>query len=182
MTSSAGVVQVARLPFQAGDGGANPAHRLLYGSCERSAANTLLHTAHYLGQIKSGTDIFGAWEDAVLVACQVYREPAARMLNGLAMLELARWCCTEPDQGQGSQFMAWVRRALRAKYHGVTLVSYSDLSRHSGVLYRASGWERWPTHHQERYEANGVGYPSGHGSWNGVDVQSPKARWRMDIS
>lgn len=56
-------------------------------------------------------------------------------------------------------------------------VSYSDPTHHTGGVYRASGWAEALTHHGERYRANGIGYPSGHGSWDGVTTQAPKIRW-----
>lgn len=51
----------------------------------------------------------------------------------------------------------------------------------TGSLYKASGWQYAPTHHGERYDANGKGYPSGHGSWDGVTQQSPKHRWIYEL-
>jgi hypothetical protein len=78
----------------------------------------------------------------------------------------------------GSWFMARAVRIIRDVSPGVEmLVSYSELGRHTGALYRSCNWQPWPTHHAVRYEADGVGYPSGHGSWDGVVVQSPKMRW-----
>jgi hypothetical protein len=117
----------------------------------------------------------------VLVACQLYRSPTARMMNDPHRLELVRWCLT-PAAGKnaGSRMMAWVARQLRRTTYR-QLISYSELGRHTGALYRASGWVPWPTHHANRYMENGVGYPSGHGSWDGVTVQRPKMRWRFEL-
>lgn len=123
--------------------------------------------------------------DDVLVACQVYRQPTARMLpSDGTWLELSRWCLTlGAGENAGSKMMGWARRRIRAKFPTVTtLVSYSDPTHgHTGVLYRASGWTYTPSHHGKRFDATGEGYPSGHGSWNGVDVSTPKHRWTTQI-
>jgi hypothetical protein len=146
----------------------------------------LLANSHYLGPATRSVRCFAGWVDDELVAAQVFASPTSRFL-GPDVLELTRWCLTAmAGENAGSRMMRWTATWLRAhhcKNHpGVTsLVSYSDLSRHSGALYKASGWEPWPTHHSERFAADGIGYPSGHGSWDGVTVQAPKMRWRFRL-
>lgn len=179
------VVQVARLPFQAGDGGANPTPSLHLTTATVAEVNPLLSSSHYLGPVSSARFCFAGWSDDLLVACQVWRWPTARMLpSDGSWLELSRWCLT-PAAGSnaGSRMMGWVRRWLRRNAPTVsTLVSYSDpVHGHTGTLYRASGWTYTPTHHGDRYDANGKGYPSGHGSWDGVTQQSPKHRWTAQV-
>jgi hypothetical protein len=178
--------EVARLPFQADGGGASPTPRLHFTSATVEEVNPLLSGNHYLGPTKAARQCFAGWVDDVLVAAQVYRWPTARMLpSDGTWLELSRWCLT-PAAGKnaGSRMMRWARSAIRREMPGVTvLVSYSDpVHGHSGALYKASGWKYEPTHHGQRYDANGRGYPSGHGSWNGVDVQSPKHRWIYEVT
>jgi hypothetical protein len=175
------VQRVARLPFQVGGGGASPTPRLHFTTATASEVNPLLASEHYLGTIPSGRVSFAGWVDDELVACQVYRWPTARMLpSDGSWLELSRWCLT-PTAGKnaGSRMMRWVVRWLRTNAPGVsTLVSYSDpVHGHTGALYKASGWMYAPTHHGSRFDANGVGYPSGHGSWDGQTIQTPKHRW-----
>ena len=178
----AAVVQaVARLPFRAESDGANPIPRLHFTPAGISEVNRLLASEHYLGRINACRYAFAGWVDDVMVACQVYRWPTARMLpaDG-SWLELSRWCLT-PDAGKnaGSRMMGWAARWIRKHAPEVTtLVSYSDpVHGHTGGLYLASGWESSPTHHSIRYHKDGIGYPSGHGSWDGVRVQTPKDRW-----
>lgn len=174
------VVQVARLPFQVGDGGASPTPRLHFTTALVGEVVLLLEAEHYLGALNAADICFAGWADDVLVACQVWRWPSARMLpSDGSMLELSRWCLT-PAAGKnaGSRMMGWVARQIRRLRPGVALgVSYHDPERHDGALYRASGWVPAPTHHTLRYEANGVGYPSGHGSWDGSTTAGPKYRW-----
>lgn len=182
----ASVVQVVRLPFQGGNGGANPTPALHFEEASRLEVNVLLAQQHYLGPVKSSKFCFAGWMDDTLVACQVWRWPSARMLpSDGSWLELTRWCLT-PDAGKnaGSKMMGWVRRWLRKNAPEVTtLVSYSDpVHGHTGGLYKASGWTYTPTHHGLRYDANGVGYPSGHGSWDGVTKMTPKHRWTYDLT
>lgn len=185
MTSSAEVVQrVARLPFQAGNGGASPTPRLHFTPCSAREVAPLLADHHYLGPLGAARFGIAGWVDDELVACQLWRHPTARMLpaDG-SVLELSRWCLI-PAAGEnaGSRMMGWARRWLRKVSTASVGVSYSDLTRHTGALYRASGWEPWPTHHADRFLANGVGYPSGHGKWTrDGQVESPKMRWRIDI-
>lgn len=184
-TVRAEVVQVARLPFPGGDGGSTPTPRLHFTTATAREVAPLLAQHHYLGPLHRARYGFAGWVDDELVACQLWVPPTARMLpaDG-SLIELARWCLI-PAAGDnaGSRMMGWVRRQLRRMCSTATHgVSYSDLTRHTGALYRASGWEPWPTHHAERFMANGVGYPSGHGRWaNGRPVQAPKMRWRIAL-
>lgn len=149
-------------------------------------ANVLLSQHHYLGTAKSARWVLGVWVDGSLVACQVFRWPTARMLpSDGSWLELSRWCLT-PAAGPnaGSKMMSKTRKWIRHNDPNAhTLVSYSDpVHGHSGALYRASGWIYTPTHHSLRYDANGLGYPSGHGSWDGITRQSPKHRWTYAVN
>jgi hypothetical protein len=180
MTDLAVVVQVARLPFLAGDGGASPTPRLHLTTATVQEVNPLLAASHYLGPIDGADLCFAGWVDDVLVACQAWRAPTARLLGQPSALELSRWCLTaDAGRNAGSRMMGWAARELRRLRAAIDLgVSYSDPScGHTGALYRASGWVYAPTHHSLRFDANGKGYPSGHGSWDGVTVQAPKHRW-----
>ncbi len=180
----ASVVQVARLPFPAEDGGANPTSTLHVETATVTEINPLLASAHYLGPVSSARVCFAGWVADELVACQAWRWPTARMVP-TDWLELSRWCLTlEAGENAGSRMMGYVRRWIRRNIPKVTaLVSYSDPSRgHTGALYRASGWSYAPTHHGLRYDLDGVGYASGHGSWDGQTIQSPKHRWMIQFT
>ncbi len=113
-----------------------------------------------------------------------WRWPTARLLPADGTwLELARWCLTpEAGKNAGSRMMGWARRWIARNLPAVTtLVSYSDIVIHTGALYQASGWESAPTHHAERFDLDGIGYASGHGSWDGVNRQAPKRRWLVRL-
>ena len=147
-----------------------------------ATANLVLEAHHYLGPIRSARFVFGQTIDGDLVQVQVWKSPTARLLTDAdSTLELARWCITEfAPTNAGSWFMSKTVRWLRQHAPEVAqLVSYSELGHHSGGLYKACNWQPWPTHHADRYAADGVGYPSGHGSWDGVKQQTPKMRWRF---
>jgi hypothetical protein len=74
--------------------------------------------------------------------------------------------------------MRWVASQLRHRGELTTLVSYSDpVHGHGGALYKASGWVRSDTHIGRRFDRDGIGYPSGNGSWNGLAMSTPKHRW-----
>ena len=140
--------------------------------------NALLSEYHYLGPVSSGVLWLGWYEQDELVQCQVYRHPSSRHIDP-TWLELSRWCIG-PTAGRnaGSRFHAGAVRLIRSiRPDATTLVSYSELGRHTGALYRSCNWEPMPTHHAIRYEQDGQGYPSGHGSWDGVTTQQPKMRW-----
>jgi hypothetical protein len=178
------VQRVARLPFQAEDGGASPTLRLHFATATSAEINWLLSTDHYLGPIGGARVCFAGWIDDELVACQAWRWPTARMLpSDDSWLELSRWCLTpEAGPNAGSRMMGWVRRWIKRNMPTVqVLVSYSDpMHGHCGGLYRASGWTYAPTHIGQRFDRDGVGYPSGNGSWDSVTLSTPKHRWVID--
>ncbi len=146
--------------------------------------NALLEVHHYLGPSSISELALGLWdEDQRLRQCQVWKYPTARLVPQ-EWFELARWCIA-PGSGPnaGSKFHGQAIRLLRSLRPELqTLVSYSDMTKHNGALYRACNWEEAPTHHAERFRANGVGYPSGHGSWDGVTRQEPKLRWLFNLT
>jgi hypothetical protein len=185
MTRAVVVQRVARLPFPAEGGGASPTPRLQFTSATVAEVNPLLATDHYLGPIAGDLQSFAGWVDDELVACQVWRWPTARMLpSDGTMIELSRWCLTaEAGPNAGSRMMRWVRTQLRRLYPTVELgVSYSDpIHGHTGALYKASGWTYAPTHIGRRYDRDGIGYPSGNGSWDGVIRSTSKHRWLYQI-
>lgn len=156
-----------------------------FGTGTTAEVNPILHTFHYLGPV-------GGAIKAILVnrsvlgeidQCQVWKLPIARHLpSDGTWLELARWCIVTDEKNAGSWFMGRARRWMRRNMPEVsTLVSYSELGRHSGGLYRASGWELKPTHHSERFHKDGIGYASGHGNWRGGARQAPKERWVIEL-
>lgn len=167
--------RVARLPFQAGDGGASPTPRLHFSTATVVELTPLLASEHYLGPLSSATICFSGWSNDHLVAGMVFRWPTARHLPADGTwLELVRWCLTsDAGKNAGSRMMGWSARWLRRQRPRITtLVSYSDPSQgHTGSLYRASGWRWAPTWRRLRPP------PSGNGSWNGCDIQAVKDRW-----
>ena len=185
MTDRAAVVQVARLPFLAEGDGASPIPRLHFTAADVAEVNWLLSSAHYLGPIGAARYCFAGWVDDVLVAAMVWRWPTARLLpSDGTWLELSRWCLTpEAGRNAGSKMMRYAVRCIHRCDPGVTtLVSYSDPSvGHTGALYKASGWEWAPTHHRLAVLA-GTPYPTGNGTWDGIEHQEPKDRWLYRIA
>ena len=175
------VQQVARLSFPTENDGASPVHRLQFETATNAEVTPLLAAEHYLGPVTSGRYVFAGWVDNTLACCQVWRHPTSRMLP-TDWLELSRWCLTPlAGPNAGSRMMRWVTTWLRHHSEVTTLVSYSELGRHSGALYKASGWVAASTHHTERWLLDRKGYPSAHGSWDGVTVQQPKQRWIYEL-
>lgn len=128
---------------------------------------TFLDELHYLGAAKRGI----AWSDEFGVL--VLAKPTSRRLpHDGTWMELSRWCLVGKKNG-GSQQFARVTRWVKAEYPEVTtLVSYSDPSvGHTGALYKACNWIWAPTWLRLRPP------PSGNGSWQQGNVQSPKDRW-----
>jgi len=147
----------------------------------KGEADSLLVGRHYLGPATRAELVVVGHRAGALVAVQVWVTPTARHIpSDGTWLELARWCLTpEAGDNAGSRQHAYAVRTIKRIHPRVTtLVSYSDPSvGHTGTLYRACNWQYAPTHHSLRYHADGVGYASGHGSWDGVTVQAPKDRW-----
>ena len=148
-------------------------------------ANGMLSDGHYLGPIGAARHIHGMCLHGSIVAVMVWRWPTARMIpSDGTWLELSRWLLTpEAGKNAGSWMMARAVRWIRAHFPRVrVLVSYSDPGHgHTGALYRACNWKSAPTHHELRWRTNGVGYPSGHGSWGG-EHQHPKQRWTYEVA
>ena len=171
--------------FRAGRGGSTPTPSLWFEDIPLRLANELLAKAHYLGTVRNAQSCYGGFVGDMLTCVQVWRHPSARMLpQDGTWLELCRWCLT-PAAGKnaGSCMMRWARRQIaRSRPLVTTLVSYSDpVHGHRGSLYRASGWQSRPTHHELRYLADGKGYASGHGTWGTEKRQTPKQRWCLEI-
>ena len=153
-----------------------------YGLVGIEEANRLLAGRHYLGSISSGVFVLGdRRDDGSLTQVQVWRHPTARLVPA-NWLELSRWCIATDERNAGSRFMGWVRRYLRANSKAPALVSYSELGRHDGSLYKASGWNAAPTHHALRWQADEIGYASGHGNWGNGPPRPPKMRWIIWLS
>ena len=172
--------------FRAGRGGSTPTPSLWFEDIPLRLANELLAKAHYLGTVRNAQSCFGGFVGDMLTCVQVWRHPSARMLpQDGTWLELCRWCLT-PTAGKnaGSCMMRWARRQIaRTRPLVTTLVSYSDpVHGHRGSLYRASGWQSRPTHHELRYLSDGKGYASGHGTWGTEKRQTPKQRWCLEIN
>ena len=149
-----------------------------------SVCNPFLLEYHYLGPLASARLWLASFTNDEIDQCQAWRWPTSRHLpaDG-SCLELSRWCIG-PTAGKnaGSWFMARAVRLIRGAFPSVSLlVSYSELGKHTGALYKSCNWEAWPTHHSERWEQDGIGYASGHGSWDGITVQAPKMRWRLGL-
>lgn len=142
--------------------------------------NPLLSARHYLGPVSGSVRfVFAGVIGRDVVAAMVWKLPTSRHLpSDGSWLELSRWCLTpEAGKNAGSRMHGWVARYLLAHAPEVTtLVSYSDPSAgHTGSLYRACNWRWRPTWMRLAPP------PSGHGSWDGITVQSVKDRWVFDL-
>ncbi len=150
-----------------------------------TVCNPVLEQFHYLGPLRTARLWLAVFNKDEITQCQAWKWPTGRMLpSDGTLLELARWCITpSAEANAGSWFMARAVRLIRRTCPDVKrLISYSELGHHSGGLYRACNWDEWPTHHADRWRAtDGEGYPSGHGSWDGLTVQTPKLRWKYDL-
>lgn len=135
------------------------------GEVEPAMVAAELDLHHYLGRTGRGW----AWGDERGVL--VLGPPTSRSLPA-DWLELSRWCLRgEPNSGS-SQWAEVRRHILDTRSTVTTVVSYSDpAAGHDGALYRASGWVWAPTWHRLRPP------PTGGGTWNGRDYQTPKDRW-----
>lgn len=86
---------------------------------------------------------FAATFDGRVFAIAIWSHPVARDLPQTEWLELRRMAiCDERPKNSASWMLAVMARLLRKERPELKkLISYQDLSVHSGTIYRAAGWK-----------------------------------------
>ncbi|HYE77956.1 MAG TPA: hypothetical protein VEI97_08225 [bacterium] len=82
--------------------------------------------------------------DGVFYATALWTRPINRSLPVKTWLELRR-LAVAPDapRNTASRMLAWMARDIaRTRPEVVRLISYQDVERHTGGIYRAAGWVR----------------------------------------
>jgi hypothetical protein len=78
----------------------------------------------------------------VFYAVAAWSNPVARLLPQQTWLELRRFAIA-PDAPRftASRMLGWMRRDIAKRFPEVErLISYQDLDKHKGTIYKASGW------------------------------------------
>lgn len=153
MDKRAGGVQVAHpLFFQVEGGGSIPtsALQLRFEKCSIRRAIELNRNWHsVLPKVDEGNILrntrqicYLAQFDGIDYAAAIWTSPVARLLNDLPRLELRR-LAIGPDapKNTATRMLAWMRSDVKKQWPElVQLISYQDTERHSGTIYKASGW------------------------------------------
>lgn len=149
-------VPVTHPLFQAEEGGSIPtsALQLLFEEIpvdDALALNALWHSV--LPQIAKGTIVgagpfhacFGATFDGGYYAAAIWSSPPAvnRMRwTPLEVLELRRFAIAPlAPKNTASRMLSFMSRRVWEKFPSLkALISYQDVERHAGTIYKASGW------------------------------------------
>jgi hypothetical protein len=86
---------------------------------------------------------FSADFDNHYFAAAIWTNPTARYLPVKEWLELRRFAIS-PDapRNTASRMLSWMHFAIAAIFPNVSmLISYQDCDKHTGAIYRASGWK-----------------------------------------
>jgi hypothetical protein len=117
---------------------------LAFSQCPKPHAVQLVRAWHSrLPNCSKGpwTQAFHAHADGITYAVALWNNPSTRCLPS-HWRELRRMACA-PDapRNTASRFLAWMARWFRDQHPECEkLISYQDLSVHTGTMYRAAGW------------------------------------------
>lgn len=117
----------------------------------------------------------------IIYAVAAWSNPVARLLPQQTWLELRRFAIA-PDAPRftASRMLGWMRRDIQKRFHEVErLISYQDLSTHTGTIYKAAGWKP-----AEGYKPRARGWIGwGNRPRKGHTNQSvaPRMRWENNL-
>lgn len=112
-------------------------------------------------------------------AVAAWSNPVARLLPQQTWLELRRFAIS-PDAPKftASRMLGWMKRDIQKRFPEVErLISYQDMSVHTGTIYKASGW-----HQAEDYKPRARGWIGwGNRPRKGRTNQAvaPRMRWEV---
>lgn len=175
-------VRVSHPLFQEGGGGATPTSTLCLNvspiSIERACElNMVWHSR--LPKIEPSNVFrnkdyccYRAECDGVIYAVAIWSSPVARGLNDGMTLELRRFAIAQDaPKNTGSRVLSVMTRLIKASMpHISRLVSYQDVSVHTGTIYAAAGWQKAATRRAGEWSC--VSRPRA-----ATQANSPKVRW-----
>lgn len=181
-------LMVKQLSFQITDGGSIPTSplQLYIKRINYETASLFYRKWHYLGSSGFIQQFnFGAYYDEVIVGSISFGAPLAKNISGLytsdnqeGILELTRLAMVDycPKNSE-SRFIAIAIKILRRIYPLRILITYADPSvGHTGVIYRASGFEyKGLTAQKTDYFVNGKRY-KGSSVWN--QIKNMSGEWK----
>jgi len=117
----------------------------------------------------------------LIYAVATWSNPVARLLPQREWLELRRFAiCDDSPKFTASRMLGWMRRDILKRFSEVNrLISYQDLSAHSGTIYKAAGWK-----HAENFKPRARGWTGwGNRPRKGRTNQAvaPRMRWEQSI-
>ena len=135
--------------FQAEYGGSRPTSALhLHFSAVSENTFGTLNSAWHSRLPKIGNSHFRVCYAAechnVLYAVAAWSNPVARLLPQQTWLELRRFAIAEDaPKYTASRMLGWMRRDILHRFPMVErLISYQDLTVHTGSIYKAAGWTK----------------------------------------
>lgn len=181
--NSADDARVACPLFQAEYGGSKPtsALQLRFNPVSESVFKRLNESWHSrLPRIGNShfRVCYAAEGNNVFYAVASWSNPVARLLPQRTWLELRRFAIA-PDAPRftASRMLGWMRRDILKRFPEVErLISYQDLDKHTGTIYKASGW-RPAENFQPR--ARGWGNRPRIGRTN--QAVAPRMRWELPM-
>lgn len=117
----------------------------------------------------------------LIYAVAAWSNPVARLLPQKTWLELRRFAIA-PDAPRftASRMLAWMRRDIRKRFPAVErLISYQDLSEHTGTIYKAAGWKQATNYKPRARGWIGWGNRPRKGRTN--QAIAPRMRWELQM-
>jgi hypothetical protein len=117
----------------------------------------------------------------ILYAVAAWSNPVARLLPQREWMELRRFAIAEDaPRFTASRMLGWMRRDILVRFSEVKkLISYQDLSVHSGTIYKASGWTKAKDFKPRARGWIGWGNRPRKGRTN--QSVSPRMRWELTL-
>lgn len=171
--------------FQAEYGGSTPTSVLqLRFACVNESVFKQLNSDWHSRLPKIGNSHFrlcyAAECNNVFYAVAAWSNPVARLLPQQTWLELRRFAIA-PDAPRftASRMLGWMRRDIMKRFPEVRrLISYQDLDKHKGTIYKASGWKQAENYKSARSK---IGWDTRQRIGRTNQAVSPRMRWECEI-
>lgn len=125
---------------------------------------------------------FGASCNNRIYAVAAWSNPVARLLLQLTWLELRRFAIA-PDAPRftASRMLSWMRKDIIRRFpNAERLISYQDLSAHTGTIYRAAGWI--PAHGYKPRARGRTGWGNRPRKGRTNQAVAPRMRWEYSLT
>lgn len=172
--------------FQEDDGGLTPTSTLqLRFAAVRESVFSDLNSQWHSRLPKTGNSHYRVCYCAVsgnrYYAVAAWSNPVARLLPQQTWLELRRFAiAADAPKFTASRMLGWMRRDILARFPEVErLISYQDLSAHTGTIYKAAGWQQAENYKPRARGWIGWGNRPRKGRTN--QAVAPRMRWELVV-